>query len=123
MSDIRVCQAACGTTPHPGSKPVVCLPAPKPPSVAISVGTTPMIAIPGAAFMGSVAMIVGSTRQVCCNHFGHGRPMIAIPTADDCGSLQLFGGAGAFTCYWFVRELVSAKQNGVIASVGATPPR
>ena len=90
MPDIRVCQAACGTTPHPGSKPVVCLPAsghPRPPSVAISMGTAPMIAIPGAAFMGSVAMIVGSTRQVCCNHFGHGRPMIAIPPADVCGSL------------------------------------
>ena len=55
----------------------------------MSVGTTPMIAIPVAAFMGSVAMIVGSTRQVCCNHSGHARPMIAIPTADDCGSLQV----------------------------------
>src|SRR5689334_6188236 len=54
-------------------------------------GTAPMIAIPGAAFMGSVAMIVGSTRQVCCNHFGHGRPMIAIPPADNCGSLHLRG--------------------------------
>ena len=28
MPDIRVCQAAFGTTPHPGSKPVVCLTAP-----------------------------------------------------------------------------------------------
>src|SRR6185369_6593312 len=96
MPDIRVCQAACGTTPHPGSKPVVCLPAsghPRPPSVAISMGTAPMIAIPGAAFMGSVAMIVGSTRQVCCNHFGHGRPMIAIPPADVCGSLQITAGS------------------------------
>ncbi|MGA8759925.1 MAG: hypothetical protein WB611_27130, partial [Stellaceae bacterium] len=32
---------------------------PSPPLVAMIVGTTPMIAIPGAAFMGSVAMIVG----------------------------------------------------------------
>ena len=78
MPDIRVCQAACGTTPHPGRKPVVCLSAPKPPSVAISVGTTPMIAIPGAAFMGSVAMIVGPAPQLWCNHFEHGRPMIAV---------------------------------------------
>jgi hypothetical protein len=62
---------------------------PNPPSVAISVGTAPMIAIPVAAFMGSVAMIVGPAPQPCCNHFGHGRPMIAIPPADDCGSLQL----------------------------------
>src|SRR3954454_17004527 len=62
---------------------------PRPPSVAISVGTTPMIAIPVAAFMGSVAMIVGPAPQTWCNHFGLSRPMIAIPTADDCGSLQL----------------------------------
>src|SRR5206468_6264808 len=64
---------------------------PRPPSVAISVGTTPMIAIPGAAFMGSVAMIVGPAPQPWCNNFGHARPMIAIPAADDCGSLQLGG--------------------------------
>jgi hypothetical protein len=51
------------------------------------VGTTPMIAIPVAVFMGSVAMIVGPAPQPHCNDFGHGRPMIAIPTADDCGSL------------------------------------
>jgi hypothetical protein len=60
------------------------------PSVAISVGTTPMIAIPVAAFMGPVAMIVGPAPQIRCNDFGHGRPMIAIPPADDCGSLHLF---------------------------------
>ena len=56
------------------------------PSVAISVGTTPMIAIPVAAFMGPVAMSVGPAPQARCNDFGPGRPMIAIPTADDCGS-------------------------------------
>src|SRR3954451_12302272 len=67
---------------------------PRPPSVAISVGTTPMIAIPVAAFMGSVAMIVGPALQTWCNHFGLSRPMIAIPTADDCGSLHL-GKVGA----------------------------
>src|SRR6478735_7762251 len=50
-----------------------------------------MIAIPVAAFMGSFAMIVGPAPQTWCNHFGHGRPMIAIPTADDCGSLHLTG--------------------------------
>ena len=59
------------------------------PSVAISVGTTSMIAIPVAAFMGPVAMIVGPAPQIRCNDFGHGRPMIAIPAADDCGSLQV----------------------------------
>src|SRR3954467_11393497 len=52
-----------------------------------------MIAIPVAAFMGSVAMIVGPAPQTWCNHFGLSRPMIAIPTADDCGSLQLRSGA------------------------------
>jgi len=62
---------------------------PGPPSVAIRVGTTPMIAIPVAAFMGPVAMIVGPAPQIRCNDFGHGRPMIAIPPADDCGSLQI----------------------------------
>src|SRR4051794_6024799 len=89
MPDIQVCQAAFGTARYPGSKPVVCLPAPSPPSVAMSPGTTPMIAIPVATFMGPVAMFGGSPRQFCCNHLGHGRPMIAIPPADDCGSLQI----------------------------------
>lgn len=51
---------------------------PNPPSVAMIVGTTPMIAIPVAAFMGPVAMIVGPIPQTRCNDFGHGRPMIAI---------------------------------------------
>ena len=53
------------------------------------VGTTPRIAIPVAAFMGSVATIVGPAPQIRCNNFGRGRPMIAIPAADDCGSLQV----------------------------------
>jgi hypothetical protein len=53
------------------------------------VGTTPMIAIPGAAFMRPVAMIVGPAPQIRCNEFGHGYPMIAIPAADDCGLLHL----------------------------------
>ena len=81
-------------------KPVVCLPAsghPRPPSVAISVGTTPMIAIPVAAFMGSVAMIVGPVSRPRCNHFGHGRPMIAIPAADDCGSLHVTTALASWT--------------------------
>jgi hypothetical protein len=51
-----------------------------------------MIAIPVAAFMGSLAMILGLAPQDRCNDFGHGRPMIAIPPADDCGSLQLAAG-------------------------------
>jgi hypothetical protein len=77
MPDIGVCQVAFGTVRRP-------------PSVAMIVGTTPMIAIPVAAFMGLVAMIVGPAPQIRCNDFGHGRPMIAIPAANDCGSLQLW---------------------------------
>src|SRR5487761_42320 len=50
---------------------------PRPPSRAISVGTTPMIAIPVAAFMRSVAVIVGRTPQLRCNDFGSDPPMIA----------------------------------------------
>src|SRR3954452_1378443 len=65
---------------------------PRPPSVAISVGTTPMIAIPVAAFMGSVAMIVGPAPQTWCNHFGLSRPMIAIPVAAFMGSVAMIVG-------------------------------
>src|SRR5208283_3336590 len=59
------------------------------PSGAISVGTAPMIAIPVAANLGSVAMIVGQTPHIPCNDRGHGPPSIAIPAADDCDPLQL----------------------------------
>ena len=63
MPDIQVCQAAFGTLrTRAANRSFVC-PPPQPPSVAISVGTTPMIAIPVAAFMGSVAMIVGPGPQ------------------------------------------------------------
>jgi DNA invertase Pin-like site-specific DNA recombinase len=48
-----------------------------------------MIAIPVAAAMRSVAVIVGRTHQARCYDRGHGRPMIAIRGADDCGSLHL----------------------------------
>jgi hypothetical protein len=48
-----------------------------------------MIAIPRAAFMRSVAMSVGSAPQARCNERGHETPMIAIPRADDCGSLHV----------------------------------
>jgi len=61
----------------------------RPPLRAISVGTTPTIAIPVAILMRPVAVIVGSAPQNRCNDLGQGRPMIAIPPADDCGSLQL----------------------------------
>src|SRR3954452_10316469 len=92
MPDIRVCQVtSVRLGARAANRSFFCPPQahPRPPSVAISVGTTPMIAIPVAAFMGSLAMIVGPAPQTCCNHFGHGRPMIAIPTADDCGSLHI----------------------------------
>ena len=53
-----------------------------------------MIAIPVAAFMGPVAISVGPAPQTRCNDFGPGPPMIAIPDADDCGSLHLAGDRG-----------------------------
>ena len=72
-----------------GQEPVVSLPNPSRHSRAISVGTTPMIAIPVADFMRPVAVIVASEPQPSCNNFGHNPPMIAIPPSDDCSSVQL----------------------------------
>jgi len=74
--------------PRPGSKPVVSWPAGPLPG-AISVGTRPMIAVPLADFMRSVAASVGSDVQPRCNERGHELPMIAFPCADDCSSLQV----------------------------------
>ena len=62
---------------------------PRPSSRAISVGTPATIAIPVAAFMRPSAVIVGPTPHTRCNDLGHSPPMIAIPGADDCRSLQL----------------------------------
>ena len=81
-----------GIHPLVGNEPVVSLPAPRQArrrSRAMSVGTTPMIAIPVAAFMGPRAMIVGQTPQARCNDFGHDPPMIAIPGSDDCDPLYV----------------------------------
>ena len=78
------------------------------------VGTTPMIAIPVAAFMGSVAMIVGPAPQARCNDFGRGRPMIAIPAADDCGSLQVLGRQRGRTAQ--VSGTLSGQQSGYPAT-------
>ena len=69
---------------------------PRVPAGAMSVGTALMIAIPVAAFMGPVAMIVGHRPRPRCNDRGHGRPMIAIRGADDCGSLHI----AALPCDW-----------------------
>ena len=89
MPDIGACQVGFGTVRLAGQQTGRFPARPGPHSVAISVGTTPMIAIPVAVFMRPVAMIVGPTPQARCNDFGHGRPMIAIRAADDCGSLQI----------------------------------
>src|SRR3954454_18855735 len=101
---------------------------PRPPSVAISVGTTPMIAIPVAAFMGSVAMIVGPAPQTWCNHFGLSRPMIAIPTADDCGSLQVTSLHPSTTrsvptklCLEALEDLLHLRRRAVIYIRQSTP--
>ncbi len=75
-----------------GSKPVASWPAPAghlPTQPCNQRGRTPMIAIPVAAFMRPVAVIVGQSPQTRCSDLGHGRPMIAIPDADDCRSLYL----------------------------------
>src|SRR6187549_1121392 len=62
---------------------------PRTPSVAISVGTTPTIAIPVAMNVGPVAMIVGRPPQARCNERAHDLPFVAIQAANDCGSLHL----------------------------------
>ena len=86
MPEIRGCQAIPDASDQRATNRSFPCP-PRPPSRAISVGTAPMIAIPVAAFLRSVAVIVGRTPQLRCNDFGSDPPMIAIPTADDCGSL------------------------------------
>jgi hypothetical protein len=48
-----------------------------------------MIAIPFAISVRPVAMSLGPTRNPVCNQCGQATPMIAIPAADDCRSLQL----------------------------------
>ena len=55
----------------------------------MNVRTRPMIAIPVAINLGSVAMISRRTGIVSCNQRAHDPPMIAIPTADDCRSLHV----------------------------------
>ncbi len=50
-----------------------------------------MIAIPRAAFMRSVAVIVRQTAPVRCNDRERGPPSIAIRDADDCEPVQLPG--------------------------------
>lgn len=42
-----------------------------------------------AIIVSPVAMIVGPSHQIPCNHSGQKPPMSAIPDADDCGSLQV----------------------------------
>jgi len=59
------------------------------PPVAMTVRTRPMIAIPFAINLGSVAVISRRTGIVSCNQRAHDPPMIAIPRPDDCRSLQL----------------------------------
>ena len=63
----------------------------RPRRVAISVGRALAIAIPLAAFTRLVAMIVGRPFQAGCNERGHEPLMSAIPSADDCGLLQIEG--------------------------------
>ena len=55
----------------------------------MSVRTAPMIASPFAISLRPVATSVGRTWKPVCNQCGHATPMIAIPAADDCRSLQV----------------------------------
>src|SRR5208283_6094905 len=59
------------------------------PSVAMSVRTRPMFAIPFAVNLGSVAVISRRCGILGCNERAHGPPMFAIPTPDVCRSLQI----------------------------------
>src|SRR5271165_2603013 len=60
------------------------------PSVAMSVRTRPMFAIPFAVNLGSVAVISRRCGILGCNERAHGPPMFAIPTPDVCRSLHVF---------------------------------
>ena len=62
-----------------------------PVSVAMSVRTNRMIAIPVAINLRPVAMISRLLGISSCNHRAHDPPMIAIPGADDCRSLHVTG--------------------------------
>src|SRR5271167_4809990 len=59
------------------------------PSVAMSVRTRPMFAIPFAINLGSVAVILRQCGFASCNQRAHGPPMFAIPGTDVCRSLHL----------------------------------
>ncbi len=58
-------------------------------SVAMSVGTGQMIAIPFAIIVSPVAMILRKDLNLSCNQFAYAMPMIAIPRSDDCRSLHV----------------------------------
>ena len=60
------------------------------PSVAMSVRTDRMFAIPFAINLGSVAVILRRCEFASCNHRAHDPPMFAIPTADVCRSLHAY---------------------------------
>jgi hypothetical protein len=59
------------------------------PRVAMNVRARPMIAIPVAINLGSVAMISRQCEFLSCNRRAHGLPMIEIPGADDCRPLHI----------------------------------
>src|SRR5208283_1986672 len=80
------------------------------PSVAMSVRTRPMFAIPFAVNLGSVAVISRRCGILGCNERAHGPPMFAIPTPDVCRSLQLqlppLGGSTAVALQGVSRRLL-----------------
>src|SRR5208283_110928 len=86
------------------------------PSVAMSVRTRPMFAIPFAVNLGSVAVISRRCGILGCNERAHGPPMFAIPTPDVCRSLQVATPFGHVTVR--LPRFCCAKCGGIEAGNG-----
>src|SRR3954469_20710116 len=92
MPDIQVCQATLGMTPHPGSKPVVCLPAPGPSRPAVSCnqrGHDPDDCDPRCSLYGLTRNDCGFDPPGLLQSFWARPSDDCDPPADDCGSLQV----------------------------------
>src|SRR5271165_538153 len=74
------------------------------PSVAMSVRTRPMFAIPFAVNLGSVAVISRRCGILGCNERAHGPPMFAIPTPDVCRSLHVVDHGGPVACLGYRQQ-------------------
>ena len=117
MPGIKAQQTPSAKARGPGHKPVEFPARPGRRPGAISVGTVPVIAIPGAANSGRVAMISGRTASPRCNQSGHDTPMIAIPATGYCGSLHL-PGASARGFGAHIRPRPSRGRTHAFQSIG-----